>query len=457
MRALARLHATHPQARMVLVGEEHPHYPLRPLISELGIERAVGIAGYVSLDDFNTTIAACDVCINLRWPTVGETSGSLLRALALGKPTLVSEVGTFLELPEDVVIKIPVNHRETDWLYEYMRVLLDDPALARALGERARAYAAEVCSWHKVAAEYAGFLEEIASGRPQEPAEPMEEPLPENETASSAQSASLPPTDDLEGYIVSFSHSSPLMEEYALTHLRRLVHTVEITPRGGSDDRVLELGCYMQLTPALAAHCGYGEVLGSYFGPVGQRHQQSVTSSNGETFSCRIDLFDAERHRFPYPDGHFRTVLCCELLEHLATDPMHMIAEINRILAPGGWLVLSTPNITSFRSAYAVLHGYHPELFSSYIKPAADGSVDPRHSREYAPREIALLVEAGGMQVDLLDTGEYQDTRRNFDWIREFLASGGCSLDLRGEAIYCRARKTGPVRDRWPKELYYPP
>jgi SAM-dependent methyltransferase len=247
------------------------------------------------------------------------------------------------------------------------------------------------------------------------------------------------------------------MEEYALTHLRRLVHTVEITPRGGSDDRVLELGCYMQLTPALAAHCGYGEVLGSYFGPAGQRHQQSVTSSNGETFSCRIDLFDAERDRFPYPDGHFRTVLCCELLEHLAADPMHMIAEINRILALGGWLILSTPSITSFRSAYAVLHGYHPELFSSYIKPATDGSIDPRHSREYAPREIALLVEAGGMQVDLLETGEYQDTQKNFDWIRDFLQAGGCSLDLRGEAIYCRARKTGPVRDRWPKELYYPP
>ena len=212
----------------------------------------------------------------------------------------------------------------------------------------------------------------------------------------------------------------------------------------------------MQMTPALAAHCGYGEVFGSYYGPVGQHHEQSATSSNGETFSCRIDLFDAERDRFPYPDGHFRTVLCCELLEHLAGDPMHMIAEINRILAPGGWLILSTPNITSLRSVEAVLHGYHPELFSSYIKPGPDGTVDPRHSREYAPREIALLVEAGGMQVEHLETGDYRDSRVNFDGAWKLLEAGGCSLDLRGEVIYCRARKTGPVRDRWPKELYYP-
>jgi len=455
LRAFARLHAAHPRTRMVLVGEEHPHYPLRPLIRELGIEHAVGIPGYVTLDDFTAAIAACDVCLNLRWPTVGETSGSLLRALALGKPTLVSEVGTFLEYPDDVAIKIPLSRRETDWLYEYMRVLVDDPALARAVGERARAYAAEVCAWPKVAAEYARFLQETASDRQ---AERQESRTASGSTLSgSSQSGRNPSGSSLEDYIVSFSHDSALMEEYALTHLRRLVRTIEITPPGGPGDRVLEMGCYMQMTPALAAHCGYGEVCGSYYGPLGRRHQQSATSSKGETFSCRIDLFDAERDCFPYPDGHFRTVLCCELLEHLAIDPMHMIAEINRILAPGGWLILSTPNITSMRSVQAVLHGYHPELFSPYIKPAPDGSVDPRHSREYAPREIAMLVEAGGMQVELLETGEYRDAHTNFSRTREFLQAAGCSLDLRGEAIYCRARKTGPVRDRWPKELYYPP
>lgn len=459
LRAFARLRSTHPQARMVLVGEEHPHCPLRPLIAELGIERAVGIAGYVALEDFTTGIAACDVCLNLRWPTVGETSGSLLRALALGKPTLVSEVGAFVEYPDDVVIQIPVSHRETDWLYEYMRALLDDRSLARAVGERARAYAAEACSWPAVAAEYAGFLAEMASVRLAEPKRsPMEEPFPENGAAPLAKAADrLATGDGLKDYIVSFSHDSPLMEDYVLTHLQRLVRTVEITPPGGPTDRVLELGCYMQMTPALSARLGYGEVFGSYFGPLGRSHEQSVTSSEGETFSCRIDLFDAERDRFPYPDEHFRTVLCCELLEHLAHDPMHMIAEINRILAPGGWLILSTPNITSLRSVDAVLQGYHPELFSAYIKPGLDGSVDPRHSREYAPREISLLVESGGMQMDLLETGEYRETPADLDRVRKLVESSGGSLDLRGEVIYCRARKTGPVRNRWPKELYYSP
>ena len=59
--------------------------------------------------------------------------------------------------------------------------------------------------------------------------------------------------------------------------------------------------------------------------------------------------------------------------------------------------------------------------------------------------------------MDLLETGDYQEPQVDFEAVRKLLASNGCSLELRGEVIYCRARKIGPVRDRWPKELYYPP
>jgi SAM-dependent methyltransferase len=248
------------------------------------------------------------------------------------------------------------------------------------------------------------------------------------------------------------------MEEYALTHLNRLVRTVQITPPGSEHDRILELGCYLQITPALRRYLGYGEVRGAYYGLVGQAHERSATSVTGEVFSCQMDLFDAEKDRFPYPDGYFRTVLCCELIEHLATDPMHMLAEINRIVAMDGHVVLTTPNITSLQSVHAVLHGYHPGLFPSYIRPSADGTVDPRHSREYAPREIALLAEAAGFQVERLETTDYakplpepQDAHN----IRTILENSHFPLDLRGEMICCLARKVGPVRDRWPKELYY--
>ena len=57
-------------------------------------------------------MAACDVLVNLRSPTMGETSGSVIRGLALGKPMLVSDVGWFSELPDGVALKIPVDDYE---------------------------------------------------------------------------------------------------------------------------------------------------------------------------------------------------------------------------------------------------------------------------------------------------------------------------------------------------------
>ncbi len=98
------------------------------------------------------------------------------------------------------------------------------------------------------------------------------------------------------------------------SHLTRLERTLEITP-GSAEQRILEMGAYLQITPALKTRLGYGEVRGCYFG-AGEQHQRSVTSDSGEMFQCVVDLFDAEKDIFPYADASFDTVLCCELLEY---------------------------------------------------------------------------------------------------------------------------------------------
>ena len=45
----------------------------------------------------------------------------------------------------------------------------------------------------------------------------------------------------------------------------------------------------------------------------------------------------------PFPDGAFAYVFCIEVLEHVPT-PYHTLAEIHRVLAPEGVLILSVPN-----------------------------------------------------------------------------------------------------------------
>jgi len=228
-----------------------------------------------------------------------------------------------------------------------------------------------------------------------------------------------------------------------------------MTPPGGPGDRVLEMGAYLQLTPALHTRLGYGYVRGCYYGTLGRVDHRSVTSPEGETFECDIDLFDAERDPFPYPDGYFSTVLCCELIEHLFEDPMHLMAEVNRILADGGHLVLTTPNVAGLRGVAAILQGYHPGFFHAYIRPAQSGEVDARHNREYTPKEIHRLLENSGFAVARLETGEFRDLPHpEYGWVLHLLERYRLETGLRGDGIYALGRKTGPVKERYPEWLY---
>ena len=107
LRAFRRLVRVAPAARMILVGEPHPEFALEPMIRSMGLSAAVRVLGFAPIEEFVGYLAACDIVLNLRYPTVGETSGTLQRALGLGKAVLVSEIGSFAELPDDVCLKIP--------------------------------------------------------------------------------------------------------------------------------------------------------------------------------------------------------------------------------------------------------------------------------------------------------------------------------------------------------------
>ena len=445
LRAFARVRRMMPQAKMILVGEEHPEFPLEPQIRALGLQTAVRRFGFATGTEFSGYLSACDVILNLRYPTVGETSGTLLRAFGMGKAAVVSDVGSFAEFPDDVCLKVPIDGSEEDTIYELLNLLVSRPELARTLGGRARTWVERECSWPRVARLYAEFLAAVAEGREWREA-PLTEQAPRVEHA--------PPAIQVEGdYLLGWAE--PSAREYVDTHLTRLAKTLELTPPGGPEQSILEMGAYLQITPSLKTKLGYGTVRGCYFGAAGTVEHREVVSTDGERFTCEVDLFDAERDRFPYGGESFDTVLCCELLEHLTADPMHMMTEINRVLKPGGRLVLTTPNIGSLRAIAALLAGYHPGFFPAYIKPSEDGASDARHNREYTAREVHLLLHDSGFEVAHLETGEFKsEPKPEHVWVENMLARYGMPGSLRGDGVYAVGCKTGPVRTRWPRWLY---
>jgi glycosyltransferase involved in cell wall biosynthesis/SAM-dependent methyltransferase len=453
LRAFRRLIRVVPEARLILVGEAHPELPLASMISSMGLSAHARHIDFAPIEDFNGYMAACDVVLNLRYPTVGESSGTLLRALGMGKAVVVSNVGSFREYPDAICLKSPVDATEEDHLFEYLNLLLTRPEVARELGARAAAWVSKECSWEVVARRYTDFLEAVSEEREVE-ARAHAAPCPKPGRTEVTETRTEIPAEPIGPYIESWAPVENGSREYVESHLSRLERTLAITPPGGPADSVLEMGAYLQITPALKTRLGYGEVRGCYFGEAGGTHQRAVTSASGETFECSVDLFDAEKDPFPYADGSFSTVLCCELLEHLTADPLHMMAEINRILKPGGHLVLTTPNLASLRSLAGILQGFHPQLFSAYIRPR-NGVVDARHAREYTPVELRKLLEDSGFEVALLETGPFrEEPKPEFAWVEHLLTRYLLSTELRGEGIYAVGRKTGPVRERYPEWLY---
>ena len=454
LRAFRRLVRLRDDVKMILVGESHPDFPLAELIRSLGLSEHVRMLGFTPLEDFAGYISAVDIVLNLRFPTVGESSGTLLRSLGLGQPVLVSNVGSFAEFPDSICLKVPIDSREEDTIFEYLNLLVSRPELGREIGARARDWVARECNWSLAAERYSDFLKAVRDHaewtQPEEHA-PASELSPE--TAQLLAQSQNPPHRVEPDYILGWSNES---RDYAETHITRLTKTLDLTPPGGPDDRILEMGAYLQITASLKTKLGYGEVRGCYYGKAGHTDRKTVTSHTGEEFSCDVDLFDAEKDTFPYPDEHFSTVLCCELIEHLPSDPMHMMSEVNRILKPGGHFLVTTPNIGSLRAIKAILEGYHPGFFPAYIRPSKPGEeVEARHNREYAPREIHRLLSDSGFDVTVLETGPFLDEPQpGHGWVKHLLERYQLSADLRGDGIYAVGQKSGPIKQRYPSWLY---
>jgi len=241
---------------------------------------------------------------------------------------------------------------------------------------------------------------------------------------------------------------------YFEKHLPRLARTLALVPRPRSSGRILEMGCYMQITPFLQRYRGYREVRGGYHGPMG-RVDHKMASVRGEKFEMAVDLFDAERDRFPYGDAYFETVLVCELIEHLLSDPMHLLLECRRVLEEGGRLVVTTPNVGSLTSVARTLHGYdNPQIDYKYSRPRPGRSLETPHVREYTAFELQATLQAGGFEIETLFTEPIAELSVNLPmW--NFLEEHGYNTSMRGEQTYCMAAKRSelPVT-RYPSFLY---
>lgn len=104
--------------------------------------------------------------------------------------------------------------------------------------------------------------------------------------------------------------------------------------------------------------------------------------------------------KLPFDDAAFDAVLCLEGVEHLV-DPVMFIAELARVIRPGGHVVLSTPNVMNLYSRLHFLFtGAYYQFNPAAVPPVAPGeSADRGHVFPLSYIQLSYLFGEYGMGV----------------------------------------------------------
>lgn len=100
-----------------------------------------------------------DICLNLRYPYNGETSGSLMRILAKGRCVIVNDIGSFSEIPDNACIKLPSVENmgeinEPNEIYNVLKRLVENPGERLEKASYAREYAEKILDIKYIAKKY---------------------------------------------------------------------------------------------------------------------------------------------------------------------------------------------------------------------------------------------------------------------------------------------------------------
>jgi glycosyltransferase involved in cell wall biosynthesis len=151
--AFLALRRDFPNAALLIAGEfvsSDLERAIAPLLAAPGIVRLP----FLSEREFWLAARMTDACINLRYPSAGESSGIAVRLMGIGKPVLLTDSEEYARLPLDACLRIAPGAAERDALLEHMRLLAAIPGAAPSIGARAAAHIAACHALEIVGGQY---------------------------------------------------------------------------------------------------------------------------------------------------------------------------------------------------------------------------------------------------------------------------------------------------------------
>lgn len=152
-----------PRALLVFAGKDLDDGRASRKAEALGLGDRVRFLNCTADADLCDLTRAADIGVNLRRaPTSGETSGTLFTFLRMGIPTIVTDVDSFNDEPDEAVLRVRWRDEGLPGLIEAMRSLLGDARLRDRLGDGARRLVETEHRWPVVASRYVELIEAVA-------------------------------------------------------------------------------------------------------------------------------------------------------------------------------------------------------------------------------------------------------------------------------------------------------
>ena len=239
-------------------------------------------------------------------------------------------------------------------------------------------------------------------------------------------------------------------DSYNNTHKRRYARTLDVLFNSNvAGKKILEIATSDILPVAIRELEPTSDITVTHFDLSGKKSGKYTVEFAGRKFTVPGYFIDLETMPLPAADETFDIVLCCEVLEHMDVDPMFMLEQINRVLKPGGLLLLTTPNITSSRGLWKMLRGVEPYFFMQYHK---DGS-PYRHNYEYSHGGLTALLNAAGFEGEIWTEDNFEDGIVTDVLLLE-AAGFKINHDLLGDNIFALVYKKSEFVERYPSPIY---
>ncbi len=145
--AIDLLRSDIPDSGLILIGSGYPDK----------LPDWVTAAGRLPEPEYQGWIRTLDYVFDVRYPTCGETSGSLLEAMRAGIPSIVTATGSFNNIPSDAVIRIP-HDSIVQGIRSAVLLLESRSDIKRSISEKAKSFALDTGSLERLSGDWKRVL-----------------------------------------------------------------------------------------------------------------------------------------------------------------------------------------------------------------------------------------------------------------------------------------------------------